>query len=233
MRVEGPFVEGVLIRRAKRFLMDLRLPDGSPFRVHCANSGSMEGCLREGAPVLASPGKGPGRRYSHTAEWIRFPDGWVGINTLRTNRIAEEALHLRRIPELAAYTGVRPEARISAHSRSDFILTEPGLPDCYVEVKNTTFPTVEGAVGFPDSVTERGQKHLRELMAALKRGHRAVMLFAVNRPEGTFFRPAKEKDPEYARLLKLASRRGVEILARRIRIDPPDAVLDEPLEVRL
>lgn len=233
MRVDGPFIEGTLIRRTKRFLMALRLPDGSAFTVHCPNSGSMEGCLLEGAPVLASPGKGPGRMYSHSAEWIRFPEGWVGINTLRTNRIAEEALRLGHIPELAAYGTVRPEAWISEHSRSDFLLSEAGLPDCYVEVKNTTYPTKDGAVGFPDSVTERGQKHLRELMAAVRRGQRAVMLFAVNRPDGAFFRPAKEKDPEYARLLRLAARRGVEILAWRVRITPPEATLAEPLEIRL
>lgn len=233
MRIEGPFLEGTLIRRTKRFLMALRLLDGTPFTVHCPNSGSMEGCLLEGAPVLASLGKGAGRRYTHGAEWIRFPAGWVGINTLRTNRIVEEALRLKRIPELAAYTEVRPEAWISPHSRSDFLLTGPGLPDCYVEVKNTTFPTKDGAVGFPDSVTERGQKHLRELMAAVRRGHRAVMLFAVNRPEGAFFRPAKEKDPEYARLLRLAARRGVEVLAWRVRIDPPEATLAGPVEIRL
>jgi sugar fermentation stimulation protein A len=233
MLVDGPFIEGTLIRRTKRFLMELRLADGSDFTVHCPNSGSMEGCLLEGAPVLASLGKGAGRRYSHTAEWIHFPDGWVGINTLRTNRIAEEALRLGRIPELAAYCNVRPEAWISKHSRSDFLLTQEGLPDCFVEVKNTTLPTKDGAVAFPDSVTERGQKHLRELMAAVRRGNRAAMLFVVNRPDGNFFRAAKEKDPEYARLLNLAIRRGVEVLVRRVRIEPPEAVLAEPLEIRL
>jgi sugar fermentation stimulation protein A len=157
----------------------------------------------------------------------------VGINTLRTNRIAEEALRQGRIPELAAYRDVRPEARIGPHSRADFLLTQEGLPDCFVEVKNTTLPTADGAVAFPDSVTERGQKHLRELMAAARRGNRAVMLFVVNRPDGVFFRPAKEKDPEYARLLRLAVRRGVEVFVRRVRIEPPEAVLCEPVEFRL
>jgi len=233
MRIDGPFLEGTLIRRAKRFLMDLRLPDGSTFTVHCPNSGSMEGCLLEGAPVLASLGKGSGRRYSHTAEWIRFPDGWVGINTLRTNRIAEEALRLGRIPELAGYREMRPEARIGPHSRADFLLTQDGLPDCFVEVKNTTLPTKDGAVAFPDSITERGQKHLRELMASVRRGNRAVMLFVVNRPDGAFFRPAKEKDPEYDRLLRLAARRGVEVLVRRVFIEPPEATLGEPVEILL
>ena len=102
-----------------------------------------------------------------------------------------------------------------------------------MEVKSTTLPTPDGAVAFPDSVTERGQKHLRELMAASKRGHRAVMLFVVNRPDGEFFRPAKEKDPEYARLLKLASRKGVEILCYRVRIRPPEARLGPPVEIRI
>lgn len=233
MRVGGPFIEGALIRRRKRFLMDLSLPDGGAVTVHCPNSGSMEGCLMEGAPVMASPGKGPGRRYSHGAEWIRMPCGWVGVNTMRTNRIVEEALVARRIPELSAYPEVRREVAIGPHSRSDFLLSGPGLPDCFVEVKNTTLPTKDGAVAFPDSVTERGQKHLRELMAAAKRGHRAVMLFVVNRPDGDFFRVAKEIDPDYDRLLRLASRKGVEILCFRVRIDPPEATLGDPVQIKL
>lgn len=233
MRVKGPFLRGALVARRKRFLMDLRLSAGEVVTVHCANSGSMEGCLAEGAPVVASPGRGPGRRYPHTAEWIRMGAGWVGINTLRTNRIAEEALSERRIHELAAYPEVRREVAIGPHSRSDFLLSGPGLPDCFVEVKNTTLPTKDGAVAFPDAVTERGQKHLRELIAAVRRGHRAVMLFVVNRPDGDFFRVAKEIDPEYHRLLRLAVRRGVEVLCYRVRIEPPEATLGEPVEVRL
>jgi sugar fermentation stimulation protein A len=159
--------------------------------------------------------------------------GWVGINTLRTNRIAEEALVGGVVPELAAYAEVRREVVIGPHSRSDFLLSGPGLPDCFVEVKNTTLPTADGAVAFPDSVTERGQKHLRELMAAVRRGKRAVMLFVVNRPDGDFFRVAKEIDPEYDQLLRLAVRRGVEVLCFRVRIKPPVATLAEPLPMAL
>ncbi len=233
MIVEGPFLEGKLIQRYKRFLMDLRLEDGSITTVHCPNSGSMEGCLLEDAPVVASLGKGKNRKLSHTAEWIKLPAGWVGINTHRTNQIAGEALRMGRLPELASYTEVRSEVKYGKASRVDFLLTQDGLPNCYVEVKNTTLPMEGGAIAFPDAVTERGQKHLRELSRMVRQGHCAVMLYVVNRPDGEFFRPAKEKDPEYARLLRRAVKSGVEILVRRVSIDPPQAFLSDPLPIRI
>ena len=146
MLIDGPLLEGKLIRRYKRFLMDIELPDGAVQTVHCPNSGSMEGCLPEGAPVLASLGKGKARKLSHTAELIGISRGWIGINTHRTNRIVEEALRKQKVGELAEYESVRPEFKISDASRIDFLLTGQGLPDCYVEVKNTTMPTADGAL---------------------------------------------------------------------------------------
>ncbi len=144
MIVESPIVEGRLIRRYKRFLMDLQLEDGSVLTVHCPNSGSMEGCLEQGARVLASRSDNPKRKLSCTAEWIHLKSGWVGINTHRANRIVEEALRLGRVPSLAGYGNVRPEVPYDGNSRVDFLLTESGLPPCYVEVKNTTWPSPDG-----------------------------------------------------------------------------------------
>ncbi|MDP8256731.1 MAG: DNA/RNA nuclease SfsA [Candidatus Alcyoniella australis] len=233
MIVDGPLISGKLVRRYKRFLMDLELDDGSLLTVHCPNSGSMEGCLEPGARVLASPGKGKGRKLSHSAEWIELAIGWVGINTMRTNQIAREALLERWIPELAQYDQVRPEYKISSSSRIDFLLQGNGLPDCYVEVKNTTLPMPQGAIAFPDSSTERGRKHLRELILARQRGIRAVMLYVVNRPDGEFFRAAHEKDPQYADLLCQALQSGVEALAYRTLIQPPAVRLDRPIPIKI
>lgn len=234
MRVTEPLLQGILLRRYKRFLMDLSLPDGRSVTVHCANSGSMEGCLREGAMVLASP-RPPGKgRLSHAAEWILLDDGWVGIHTHRANQIAGEALRARRIAEVAEYGEVRAEVPYGQErSRIDFLLTGPGLPDCYVEVKNTTWPGADGAVAFPDAVTERGLKHLRELRRIVRAGARGIVLFVVNRPWGDHFRGCHERDPAYAAALRLAHRAGVELLARRVRIVPPEAVLDGAVPVRL
>jgi sugar fermentation stimulation protein A len=230
MQVPTPLLSGRLVARYQRFLMDLRV-GRRIVTVHCANSGSMEGCLPAGADVLAAPTAGKGR-LSHVAEWIRGPDGWIGINTLRSNAIVGEALRARRIPELAAYGQVRAEVRYGQGSRVDFLLTEPGLPDCYVEVKNTTWPGEDGALAFPDAVTLRGQKHLRELSACVARGDRAVLLFLANRPHGHFVRACHERDPAYAEALTVARRAGVELLAYRTHIAPPDVTLREALPVR-
>jgi sugar fermentation stimulation protein A len=184
----------------------------------------MEGCLDDHAQVIASPKIGLGR-LSHVAEWIRGADGWIGINTHRSNAIVGEALKERRIPELAVYDNVRAEVPYGKHSRVDFLLTSPDLPDCYVEVKNTTWPGADGALAFPDSVTERGRKHLRELARRVAAGDRAVLLFLANRPFGDRVRACHERDPAYARALAWAQRQGVEILCYRTAIDPPAVTL--------
>jgi len=229
MVVTEPLIAATFVRRYKRFLMDVRLADGSLLTAHCPNSGSMEGCTAEGAPVLLTRASNPSRRLAFTAEWIRLPGGWVGINTHRTNRIVHDALRLRLVPELEGYETVRAEVPYGRNSRVDFLLEGPGLPPCYVEVKNTTWPTPDGGVGFPDAVTERGLKHLRELRRVVQEGGRAVMLFVVNREDGSFFRAAHEKDPAYARALAAAAKAGVEVLAYRVRFDVPAVVLSEAI----
>ncbi len=127
MTITEPIIYGNLVRRYARFLMDLSLPDGSVVTVHCPNSGSMEGCLLEGALVLASKAANPARRFRYTAEYIRLPTGWVGINTHRTNLIVGEALRARALPELAAYTEIQAEVPYGNHSRVDFLLSGPGV----------------------------------------------------------------------------------------------------------
>lgn len=231
VKVPTPLLSGRLVARYQRFLMDLRVGD-DVITVHCPNSGSMEGCLPPGAAVLASPKLGQGK-LPYVAEWIRGPDGWIGINTHRSNAIVAAALRRRRIAELAAYRNVRAEVRYGEASRVDFLLTEPGLPDCYLEVKNTTWPGPDGALGFPDAVTARGQKHLRELAARVRKGDRAVLLFLANRRHGSFVRACHERDPMYAEALRKAHRDGVEIIAYRTRIVPPSVTLAEGVPVRI
>lgn len=230
MRVPTPLLAGHLVTRHHRFLMDVRVA-GKIITVHCPNSGSMEGCLPKSAEVLASPKTGQGK-LPFVAEWIRGEDGWIGINTHRSNAIVGEALRARAVPGLAKYGTVRPEVPYGKNSRVDFLLTEPGLPDCYVEVKNTTWPGPDNALAFPDAVTERGLKHLVELAAQVRRGKRAVLLFLANRPHGDHVRACHEKDPEYAKGLVRAHKAGVEIVAFRTRIEPPNVVLADEVPVR-
>ncbi len=224
MIVPQPLLRGRLVARYKRFLMDIRVRGGRVVTIHCPNSGSMEGCLDEDAEVLASPKTGQGR-LSHVAEWMHGPDGWIGINTQRSNAIVGEALRRKQIPELADYDDVRAEVPYGKHSRVDFLLTSPSLPTCYVEVKNATWPGGDGALAFPDSVTERGRRHLRELARRVAAGDRAVLLFLANRPFGDRVRACHERDPAYARALAWAQRQRVEILCYRTAITPPRVTL--------
>lgn len=232
MKVEGPLLHGRFLRRYQRFLMDVEAA-GRTLTVHCPNSGSMEGCLEKDAEVVCSFSGAPGRRWPWTAEWIRLTSGWVGLHTLRANRIVEEALREGRVPGLEGYSRIRPEVPVEGgRRRMDFLLEAPGLPPCYVEVKNATWPSPDGGVGFPDAPTERGLKHLEVLSRKVTDGCRGVMVYLVNRSDGLFFRPAHEKDPAYAQGFLRAAAAGVEILAARAKIEPPEVRFGEVLPVK-
>lgn len=232
MQLPQPLYPGRLIRRYQRFLADVELDDSSVVTAHCPNSGSMKGCNLPGSPVLLSISGKPERRLKYTWELV-FADGfWVGINTGLPNRLVREGIENGVIAELQGYPSIRPEVSYGEEkSRIDLLLSGPdGL--CYVEVKNVTL--VEGSLAlFPDAVTTRGQKHLRELMEVVHRGERGVIFFVVQRGDGEAVAPADAIDPEYGRLLRLAAETGVEVLAYRARVTPAGIVLNERLPVIL
>ena len=210
---------GTLIRRYKRFLADIRLADGTEITAHCPNPGSM---LRVGVPdrpVAVSHSDNPARKLAYTWEMIELDGGWVGVHTGRTNALVEEALRAGDIAELRGFTALRREVPVG-DSRLDFLLGFEGDALCYVEVKNVTLTDEGHRAIFPDSVTARGQKHLRELMGLAAAGHRAVMLFLVNRGDCDEFGPADDLDPEYGKLLRQAAARGVEVLSYAATVSP-------------
>lgn len=227
-----PLLEGRLIRRYKRFLADVELADGSTVTAHCPNSGSMLGCDRPGALVRLSRSPNPDRKLPYTWELVQIDGYWVGLNTMLPNRLAEEAILDGTIAELQGYPRLRREVPYGAErSRIDLLLEgEQGL--CYVEVKNVTL-VEQGRALFPDAVTERGQKHLRELMAVVARGERGVLLFTVQRGDGSCVAPADRIDPVYGRLLRQAVASGVEALAYRAEVGPEEICLSGRLEVLL
>ena len=166
MRFARPLVRGTLVRRYKRFLADVMLEDGSAVTAHCANPGAMLGLNSPGTRVWLEPVAAPGRKLSHAWRLVELAGGGlVGIDASLPNQLVAEALAARRLPTLAGYAAVRPEVRYGTRSRVDFLLTGPGLPDAYVEVKNVHFSRTEGFAEFPDSVTARGARHLAELSA--------------------------------------------------------------------
>lgn len=219
MRFDPPLREGILVRRHKRFLADVQLADGTLLTAHCANSGSMLGVAVPGSPVALSHHPDKGRKLEWTWELVRLGSHWVGVNTALPNQLVADAIASGAIPTLAGWPTLRREVAYGTGSRIDLLLQGGGRPDCYVEVKNVTL--AEGKVArFPDSVTTRGQKHLRELMAVRAQGHRAALVFWVFRGDCTEVRPADDIDPEYGRLLRAAARAGVELVAVEARVSP-------------
>ncbi|MES9963316.1 MAG: DNA/RNA nuclease SfsA [Candidatus Sedimenticola sp. 20ELBAFRAG] len=217
-----PLTDGRILNRYKRFLADIELQDGSVVTAHCPNTGSMTGCWEPGAPVQISYSDNPKRKLAWTLERVDMGQGWVGVNTSRTNAVVAEAITEGRVPCLGSYAGLKREVKFEApghpSSRIDLMLRDGEEADALVEVKSVTLWDGE-RLRFPDAVSERATKHLRVLQHAVKSGYRGVILFALNRPEGDRFSPAGTIDPVYAATLEEVMACGVEAYALRIRHD--------------
>ncbi|MES9812809.1 MAG: DNA/RNA nuclease SfsA [Candidatus Thiodiazotropha sp.] len=231
-----PLTNGRIIRRYKRFLADIELPDGKVVTAHCPNTGSMLGCWQPGAPVQISHSDNPKRKLAWTLERVDMGQGWIGVHTGRTNPVIEEAIREGRVDVLCGYRSVRREV-VFRHkdekSRFDFYLAEGDRANAWVEVKNVTL--LQGtALSFPDAVTLRGRKHLEQLAEACRQGCRGIMVYALNRPEGDYFKPADEIDPDYGETLRRVVRKyGVETLALRIEHGENSMRLTTSVEVIL
>ncbi len=225
MKFKTPLIPATLIKRYKRFLADVRLENGEVITVHCPNSGSMLGCQETGAPVLISDSGNPARKLRYTWEMIRDGKTWVGINTMRPNEVVFEAIQNREVPELAKFEEIRREVKYGKSSRIDNWIRN-GKKETFVEVKNVTLPDLANKRAiFPAAVTERGRKHLEELSAVVKQGHRAMMFYFVNREDVASAAPARAIDPEYAKALTRAVKAGVEVLAYHAKLTPSGIAL--------
>lgn len=219
MNFHFPLVHGTLVKRYKRFLADVNLDDGSVITAHCTNSGSMKSCLETGAEVYLSPAADPNRKTKFTWEMIKINNSWVGINTSNPNTLAFEAITNRSIPGLDMYQHVKREVKFD-ESRLD-IYAENENERCAIEVKNVTLKEGEWAL-FPDAKTERGLKHLITLIRLKESGMRAVMLFVIQRTDVNVFGPATEIDPDYAKGLLEAEKKGVEIFPMQALVTPQE-----------
>ncbi|MGI2021800.1 DNA/RNA nuclease SfsA [Shewanella glacialipiscicola] len=233
MEFAPPLQQGILLRRYKRFLADVQLSDGSEITIHCPNTGSMRNCLYPGETVWFSTSDNPKRKYAHTWELMTTPNGsLIGIHSSQANALAEDAINKGIISELTGYDSLSREVKYGdENSRIDILLQAAQKPACYIEVKSCTL-LEDGQGYFPDAVSLRGQKHLRELMHMVSLGHRAVLLFVVQHSEITCVAPAAHIDPEYAKLLKVAVLSGVEVLAYRCEISPTEINLVHACVVR-
>lgn len=230
MEFTPPLSPARLIRRYKRFLADVRLPDGQITTVHCPNTGSMLGCLGDDWPVWLSESDNPARKYRHTWELVEVPPGvLVGIHTGRTNRLVEEALRAGLLPGIPATASLRREVKFG-DSRMDFYVDD-GQGGCYVEVKNVSAAVDDGIACFPDAVSQRSSRHLRELMAAVNAGQRGMLCFCVQRGDVREVRPADTIDSVYGQTLRQAMDHGVEVVALGSTPTPQGIQLAYPLPV--
>lgn len=232
MRFETPLVPARLIRRYKRFLADCRFGDGREITAHCANPGSMMGLATPGQKVWLEPNDDPRKKLKFGWRLVDHENGhFTGVDTSVPNRALRAALGSGQVSGLTEYETVRPEVRYGEASRIDFLLSQPGLPDAYVEVKSVTLCRQPGLAEFPDSVTKRGAKHLEELARVAEQGHRAVMLYLIQRTDCTAFDLACDIDPDYAAAYDAARNRGVETLCFDTRITPQGVELGQPIAI--
>ncbi|VAW54217.1 Sugar fermentation stimulation protein SfsA [hydrothermal vent metagenome] len=234
MKYDSPLISGRLIKRYKRFLADIILDDGSEITAHCANTGAMTGCAPENARVWLTLSDNAKRKYPHSWQLVEVgPNNFACINTSLTNKLAHEALMQNQIKELTGFDQCRSEVPYGDEgSRVDFVLNY-GNQSVFVEVKHVTLSAQKGLGEFPDAVTKRGQKHLRELIQQVKSGDRAVLLFIIMRTDVNLVSPADSIDVEYGRLLREAVRAGVEVIAYKAKIDTHEMVIEKPISVQL
>jgi len=234
MRFTAPLVTGRLVKRYKRFLADVVLDEtGEEIVAHCANSGSMLSLARPGARVWLQKSDDPKRKLAWSWKLEEVDGALVCIDTGHPNAIVAEAIAAGIIPSLAGFATLRREVKYGRNSRIDILLEDPVKGRVYVEVKNTTLARTPGLAEFPDAVTTRGAKHLEELADMVAEGHRAVMVYLVDRPDCTRMRLATDIDPAYAAGFHAARARGVEAMAWAARVTPQEIVVthEVPIEV--
>jgi sugar fermentation stimulation protein A len=233
MKNTPAFFPATFVKRYKRFFADVLDQQGNLLTLHCPNTGSMKHCLVEGAPCWYSLSDNPKRKLPGTLEIVTTSYGALaGVNTSRPNHLAREVIEAGLVPQLQGYDQLRTEVRYGEEkSRIDLLLgtDDSDLELCYVEVKNVTLDMGEGLAMFPDSVTSRGTKHLRELMAMVAAGHRAVLFFCVQLSGVERVEVAADIDPVYAATMAQAIAAGVEVVAWRATLTPEEIRLQSPV----
>lgn len=226
MLFSTPLVPAILIRRYKRFPFDAILADGTQITGSCPNTGSMRGLTTPGSRIWLSEHNSKTRKHRNMLELVEADGTLVGINTGIPNRVAEEAIRAGCLSNLGAYQDLRREQKYGHNSRIDIMLSDPVLGQAYVEVKNVHFTRLAGLAEFPDSVTARGAKHLEELGDMVEAGHRAIMLYVIQRADCSRLSICDELDPVYGMAFRRAMQRGVEAFGIKCTISPYQIVAD-------
>ena len=239
MKFSTPLLRGRLVKRYNRFLADVVLDTGEAITASCPNTGSMMGLTMPGLAVWVSHNDSPTRKYRHTLELVEVPatargkgkPTLVGINTALPNRIVTEAISAGKVAPLAGYAALRGEVKYGVNSRIDILLEDPAKGVCYVEVKNVHLLRQPGLAEFPDSVTARGAKHLDEMANMVAAGHRAVMVYLVQRADAQRFSLAGDIDPAYVEAFTRATRAGVEAIACRCSLTSREITIKDMIGI--
>ena len=225
------FISGKLIKRYKRFFADVQLDNTKQVvTAHCPNTGSMLGLLKEGNPVKLTKVDNKDRKLKFTLEIIKSDGANVGVNTHRANRIVEEALISNKIKSLKKIIDLKREVKYGENSRIDFLVQNNIDEEIYIEVKNVTLSLKKGIAEFPDAITERGSKHLKELQKIKNKKTRAIMLYLIQRDDCKYFRIAKEIDEKYNSNLKKSIKSGVEILCYSCKFENNKIQIDKKIK---
>jgi sugar fermentation stimulation protein A len=228
MTLNKKFINGILVKRYKRFFADVQL-DNKLVTAHCPNTGSMLGLLDEGNKVYLSESDNEKRKLKYTLEVIKLKSKHVGVNTHRTNRIVEKALNEKVFTFIKNIKEIRREVKYGENSKIDFLVTT-SKEQAYIEVKNVTLARNKSVAEFPDAVTARGTKHLIELGKLKKKGIRSIMLYIVQRDDCESFQLAKDIDPTYAENLDKAMKRGVEVFCYDCKFSSKDILINQEIK---
>jgi sugar fermentation stimulation protein A len=235
MRFDSALIPATLTRRYKRFLADVVLDTGDVATVHVANPGAMTGLDQPLSRIWLSDSSNPLRKYRYTWEMVETNLGsgpeLVGVNTVQPHQLVAEAIAAGLIPELRNYPSIRREVKYGERSRIDFLLESPQREACYLEIKNVHLMRQPRLAEFPDCVTERGAKHMRELAQMRAKGARAVLLFVIQIPSANRFAVARDIDPAYGAALDRARVAGVEVLAWRCNVTRQSIEIAAPVPI--
>ena len=231
MKFKEPLLEGTLIKRYKRFFVDIKY-NNRTITAHCPNSGSMMGLLDKNNKVWFSKSNNPKRKLNYTLEIIEVKKKLVGINTMLTNKIVLEALNEKKIEDLSKFDNIKTEVKFSDNTRFDFLISNEARK-CFLEVKNVTLVREETVAEFPDAITARGAKHLNELAVAKKRGFQSYILYLIQREDCRYFKIAEDIDKNYKLAFNNASNSGVKILCYDCKLSNKEIKLNNPINYEI
>jgi len=210
MIFENKLISGQLVKRYKRFFVDVKI-NGKIITAHCPNTGSMDGLLKKHTKVWLTKSDNPNRKLKYTLQIIQDNHSKVGVNTHITNKIVLHALKNNLIKEFNKDILIKPEIKFGTNTRFDFLITKKNFK-AFIEVKNVTLSRISGLCEFPDAITERGLKHISELLKASKKGYKIYMLYLIQRNDCKLFKIAKDIDLKYSQLLTKAVKKKLNIL---------------------